>query len=218
MTLAIFDLDHTLIHADSDYQWLQFLCDQNAMDAHSVEQSNAKFYADYEAGTLDIDAYTQFALSPLVSLPKEKVLSLREQFMAEIIEPVVLPKALDLLEQHRQQGHHLLIISATNAFIVEPIAKRLGVEDFLAVNVEQINGQYTGRSFGVPTFKEGKITRLHEWNAERGYDLNQAYFYSDSANDIPLLQRVGHPVATNPCPRLQQAAQQYGWPCLDLTH
>lgn len=216
MALAIFDLDHTLINLDSDYEWLSFLCAKGEIDKNEFEAANAQFYADYEAGQLDIDTYTQFALSPLTKLSKPHVLALREQFVKDIIEPAILPKAEELLEMHRNKGDHLLIITATNAFVVDPIIKRLGVADFLAIDVEEINGEYTGNYINTPTYKEGKVTRLLDWNKDHNFDLADAYFYSDSANDIPLLEKVGNPFATNPCPRLAGHAMANEWPILHL--
>ena len=187
MTLAIFDLDNTLLAGDSDNLWGEFVCERGLVDAEGFAAQNEQFYADYKAGSLDIDAYLRFALSTLSGHPPEELAQWHREFMAEKIEPILLPKAQQLLASHRQQGHQLLIITATNEFITRPIADLLGVNELIACEAEMVNGRYTGEPSGVPSYHSGKVTRLSTWLAKRGQPLEGAFFYSDSHNDLPLL-------------------------------
>ena len=216
MTLAIFDLDNTLIAGDSDHSWGQFLIDEGLVDKDEVKAINDAFYADYQSGTLDIQAYLSFALSFLVGKEPEFLAELHDRFMDRCIEPIMLDAARDLLEKHRQQGDTLLIITATNRFITGPIAARLGVDNILASEPECIDGRYTGKPTGVPCFQEGKITRLNQWLEDRDDTLEGAWFYSDSHNDLPLLKLVDNPVAVDPDDRLRAHAQEQGWPIISL--
>lgn len=216
MTLAIFDLDNTLLGGDSDYLWGKYLVAQGLVDGEHYERENQRFYDDYRAGTLDIQEFLNFALRPLAETPLPLMLALREQFMHEKIEPIILPAARRLLETHRQQGHELLIITATNRFVTEPIAAALGVEHLLATDPEMVDGRYTGRVAGTPTFREGKVTRLMAWLEQHGRNLEHAWFYSDSHNDLPLLELVPRPVAVDPDDTLRLHAEAKGWPILSL--
>jgi len=216
MTLAIFDLDNTLIAGDSDNLWGQFVCDEGIADAGAYGRQNDQFYEDYKAGQLDIDAYLRFALSTLVGQSPEVLAAWHARFMAQMIEPILLPKAFDLVDRHRQQGHELLIVTATNRFITEPIAQRLGVHHLLACEGEIVDGRYTGEPSGVPSFHEGKVTRLNQWLEGRADSMAGAWFYSDSHNDLPLLEKVENPVAVDPDDTLRAAAEARGWKILSL--
>lgn len=216
MTLAIFDLDNTLIGGDSDNLWGEFVCQQGIVDAASFGARNDQFYAEYKAGTLDIDAYLRFALSPLIGVSAEQRNRWHAAFMQTMIEPILLSAAADLIAQHRNQGHELLIITATNRFVTEPIATRLGIEHLIACEGEIMNGAYTGEPLGVPSFAEGKVTRLQNWLGERDDSMDGAWFYSDSFNDLPLLELVDNPVAVDPDDTLHARALQQGWPVISL--
>lgn len=216
MSLAIFDLDNTLIAGDSDHLWGEFLIEQGRVDAEYYRQQNDLFYHAYQAGTLDIHAYLAFALAPLSGLRPADLADLHQNFMTCKIDPIMLPKARALVDEHRAQGDTLLIITATNRFITEPIAKMLDIPHLLASDPELVDGCYTGRAIGVPCFHDGKVIRLHEWLARTGEHLEGSYFYSDSANDIPLLQTVSHPVAVDPDPRLRAYAQAHAIPIISL--
>jgi HAD superfamily hydrolase (TIGR01490 family) len=216
MTLAIFDLDNTLLGGDSDYLWGQFLVEQGLVDGEAYERENQRFYDDYEAGTLDIYEYQAFMLRPLTEYPLTEMLAWREQFIAEKIQPILLPKAVDLLERHRTAGDTLLIVTATNRFITAPIAERFDVPHLLATEPEFTEGRFTGRLIGIPCFQHGKVERLDQWLAETGHDLAESWFYSDSHNDLPLLGRVTYPVAVDPDATLAQHARERGWPIISL--
>ncbi len=216
MTLAIFDLDNTLIGGDSDHLWGCFVCEEGLVDAEHFGARNDQFYADYQRGSLDIDAYLRFALSPLVGQPPETLEAWHRKFMASKIAPIMLPKAAALIERHRQQGHRLLVITATNHFITRPIASALGIEELIACEGEMVDGRYTGEPRGVPSYHEGKVTRLQQWMAAHDVALDGAWFYSDSHNDLPLLELVDHPVAVDPDPTLRARAEAAGWPVISL--
>ncbi len=216
MGLAIFDLDNTLLDGDSDYLWGQFLVERGIVDRDYYKRENDRFYEEYRTGTLDIHEFLNFTLEPLARHDLETLQRWREQFMAEKIRPIILPKARELLSQHRQQGHRLLIITATNAFITRPIADELGVADLLATEPEMKDGRYTGRVAGTPCFREGKVQRLKEWLQHTGQNLAQSWFYSDSHNDLPLLELVTHPLAVDPDETLAQHAEMKGWPIISL--
>ncbi|MDQ5911755.1 MAG: family hydrolase [Pseudomonadota bacterium] len=215
MSLAIFDLDNTLLGGDSDYLWGRFLVEQGLVGEH-YERENQRFYGDYEAGTLDIYAYQAFMLQPLTGRPLCELNAWRERFMADKIEPIMLPKADQLLNQRRNTGDTLLIVTATNRFITEPIAERLRVPHLLATEPEMIDGRYTGRTVGLACFQQGKVSRLETWLAETGHNLAGSWFYSDSHNDLPLLNRVTYPVAVDPDAKLARHARECGWPIISL--
>ncbi|MCB1856113.1 MAG: HAD family hydrolase [Halieaceae bacterium] len=216
MTLAIFDLDNTLIGGDSDNLWGQFVCEQGLVDAADFAARNEQFYEDYKAGKLDIDAYLRFALSSIAGHPRERLDSWHRSFMRSRIEPLLLPRAAQLLASHRQRGHQLLIITATNEFITRPIAELLGVSELIACEGEIVDGRYTGEPCGIPSYHAGKVTRLRQWLQERDADLAGAYFYSDSHNDLPLLELVDNPVAVDPDDTLRARALAEGWPVISL--
>lgn len=216
MALAIFDLDETLIAGDSDYSWGAFLVAQGQVDADRYRTMNEKFYQDYQQGRLDIREYLTFALEPLSRLSREQLSSLHRQFMSEVIQPMWLNRAVALLQEHRRQGDFLLIVTSTNRFVVEPICARLGVDDFLATNLEMVDGRYTGSIEGEPSFREGKVHRLDAWLQETGHNLTGSYFYSDSINDLPLLEKVENPVAVDPDQKLAEIAGERGWKVISL--
>jgi len=216
VTLAIFDLDNTLIRGDSDHAWGQFLVDQGLVDAAQVGSANDYFLAQYQAGSLNIDEYLNFALAFLAGKSPQELAPLQRQFMTEVIEPMVLPQALELIEHHRTLGHQLLIITATNRFVTEPIAQRLGIEQLIACEAELTGGRYTGKATGTPSFGQGKVVRLEQWLIDQDASLDGAWFYSDSRNDLPLLERVDHPIAVNPDDTLRDVAQKNAWTILDL--
>ncbi|ATX78297.1 histidinol-phosphatase [Reinekea forsetii] len=216
MTLAIFDLDNTLICGDSDHAWGQFLVDQGLVDTDKVRIANDYFLSEYQAGTLNIDEYLEFTLAFLAGKSPSELAPLHQQFMTEVIEPMMLPQAIELIDQHRALGHQLLIITATNRFITEPIARRLGIEQLIACEPELTGTRYTGKATGTPSFGQGKVVRLQQWLDDRHESLDGAWFYSDSRNDLPLLEWVDNPIAVNPDEALKDIAQTNGWPILDL--
>ena len=221
MNLAIFDLDNTLIAGDSDYLWGQFLVDKKLVDGEVYERENQRFYDEYKAGTLDILEFLQFSLAPLSQHSIDELNTLHKEFMQTRIDSIWLPKAEALLEKHRKNNDYLVIITATNHFVTAPIAKKLGVDDIIATMPEKIDNHYTGKVSGTPCFQEGKVTRLQQWleqkkQEQREFNLQESYFYSDSFNDLPLLQKVGHPVAVDPDDKLRNYAQQQDWPVISL--
>ena len=216
MRLAIFDLDHTLLAGDSDHMWGDYMIEAGLVDGASYKRRNDAFYEDYKAGRLDIAAYTRFALEPLARLGEETLLPLRDRFVAERIDPIVAPAAPMLLEKHRIQGDELLIITATNRFVTEPIAQLLGVDELIATDPEYVNGRYTGNITGTASYREGKVTRLEEWLSLRDEKFSEITFYTDSHNDLPLLRRVDKPVVVDPDATLRAAAQKAGWPIITL--
>lgn len=216
MALALFDLDNTLLQGDSDYLWGRFLVEHGIVDGAYYEAENERFYREYLDGNLDILEFLAFALRPLATNSPEDLYRWRAEFMAEKIEPIILPAARDLVERHRGAGDTLLIVTATNSFITGPIAQRFAVDHLLATEPERNGAGFTGRVAGTPCFQQGKVTRLQQWLAEQGEDLAGSYFYSDSRNDLPLLELVSHPHAVDPDAALAATASQRGWPVLSL--
>ena len=216
MSLAIFDLDNTLLSIDSDHAWGEFLLEQGAVDPVAYREANERFMADYNAGTLDMAAFLEMALKPLADNSPEQLAAWHQQFMASKIEPHILPKAEELLARHRTKGDTLLIITATNRFITGPIAERLGVDDLIAVEPEMVDGRYTGRVDGVPSYREGKVIRLQAWLEAQDITMDGAWFYSDSHNDLPLLEKVDHPVAVDPDDTLRKVAEERNWRIMSL--
>ena len=216
MRLALFDLDNTLLAGDSDHSWGEFLCETGRVDAVEYRARNDAFYADYCAGKLDVVAYQNFSQAILGRHDMAQLAQWHREFMAEVIEPIILAKGEALLREHREAGDKLVIITATNRFVTAPIAARLGVDTLLATECEMVDGRYSGRSIDVPCFREGKVTRLNRWLEENGLNLDDSYFYSDSMNDLPLLQRVTHAVAVDPDPNLRAEAEKRGWPVVSL--
>lgn len=216
MALAIFDLDNTLLAGDSDYLWGRFLAAQGLVDEVYYERENERFYREYKEGTLDIQEFLRFSLRPLRDHPRERLEAMRERFVADLIEPIMLPAARALVERHRAAGDTLLIITATNAFVTAPIAARFGIEHLIATLPAEEDGRFTGETAGQPAFREGKVRRLDDWLLQHQTDLSGSWFYSDSHNDLPLLERVERPVAVDPDPLLREMAQTRGWSIISL--
>ncbi|MCG7898242.1 MAG: HAD-IB family hydrolase [Candidatus Thiodiazotropha lotti] len=216
MALAIFDLDNTLLAGDSDYLWGRFLVEQGIVDGEQYERENERFYEDYKAGRLDIHEFMRFSLKPLRKNPPEKLNQWRALFIEEKITPLISKQARQLVEKHRQAGDLPLIITATNAFVTSPIAQRFGIDHLIATEPEQIDGHYTGEVAGTPSFREGKVSRLNDWLDEFEQSMQGSWFYSDSHNDLPLLEQVEHPVAVDPDQTLAEVAKQRNWPILQL--
>lgn len=216
MTLAIFDLDGTLLNGDSDYTWGQFLVEKGLVDSQVYKQANDKFFEEYQAGTLDIHEYLAFSLEPLTKFSKEELSKLHNTFMQEKIQPMMQEKANALLKHHKDQGHFLLMITATNQFVTGPIGDALGMDHIIAPVPEIIDDHYTGKIVGIPSFQAGKVTRLNDWLAETGHSMEGSYFYSDSRNDLPLLELVTHPIAVDADETLTKIAQERGWQHISL--
>lgn len=216
MRLALFDLDNTLLGGDSDHAWGDYLCERGILDGDAYKSRNDAFYQDYLAGRLNITDYLNFSLEILGRTEMAQLDQWHREFMRDCVEPIILAKGEALLAEHRAAGDKLVIITATNRFVTGPIAARLGVETLLATECEMADGRYTGRTADVPCFREGKVTRLERWLAETGLSLEGASFYSDSLNDLPLLERVTRPVAVDPDPKLRAEAERRGWPVISL--
>lgn len=219
LRLALFDLDNTLLTGDSDFEWAQFLIGKGVLDREVYEAKNLEFYEQYKAGTLDIHAFLDFQLKPLSRHPRRQLDAWHREFMVTRILPMITDQARALVQRHRDAGDTCVIITATNRFVTRPIAEAFGVEHLIATEPEEINGEFTGRVVGTPSFREGKVARLEAWLAERGSRLDQAeysYFYSDSHNDLFLLERVSHPVAVDPDDELARTARARGWPIISL--
>jgi len=218
LRLALFDLDNTLLAGDSDYEWAQFLIDKGVLDRASHEAKNRRFYEQYKAGTLDIYEFLAFQLAPLALHPRAQLERWLQEFLSERIQPLLTPAAHALVDQHRREGHTCVVITATNAFVTRPIARAFGVYDLIATEIEERDGHFTGEPAGTPSFRKGKVTRLDEWLVPHGgwASVSESWFYSDSANDIPLLERVDHPVAVDPDELLRELARTRGWPIISL--
>ncbi|GGU62123.1 haloacid dehalogenase [Pseudomonas laurentiana] len=216
MRLALFDLDNTLLGGDSDHAWGDYLCERGILDPVEYQNRNDAFYQDYLAGKLNLNDYLNFSLEILAKTEMAQLDEWHRDFMRDCVEPIILPKALSLLEEHRAAGDKLVIITATNRFITGPIAKRLGVQTLLATECEMIDGRYSGRSTDIPCFREGKVTRLNRWLLENGFSLEGSHFYSDSMNDLALLEAVEHPIAVDPDPNLRAEAEKRGWRVISL--
>jgi HAD superfamily hydrolase (TIGR01490 family) len=217
MNLALFDLDYTLLHGDSDHSWGQYLVERGIRDREEFGKRNDAFWAQYKAGTLDINAYLRFALEPIAGKTPAELKPLQDAFMAEKIAPMIRDAARALVRKH--EGDVMAIVTATNAFVTTPIAAAFGVETLIACDVEIVDGRYTGNPIGLPSFREGKITRVESWLASLGKtfaDFDKVWFYSDSLNDLPLLERVSHPVAVNPDQTLRTHAETQGWPIIEI--
>ena len=216
MRLALFDLDNTLLGGDSDHAWGDYLCERGILDGMAYKARNDDFYQDYLAGRLNITDYLNFSLEILGRTEMAQLAQWHREFMRDCVEPIILTKGEALLAEHREAGDKLLIITATNRFVTAPIAARLGVDTLLATECEMADGRYTGRTTDTPCFKDGKVTRLNRWLGETGLSLHDSYFYSDSLNDLPLLEQVSHPFAVDPDPKLRAEAEQRGWPIISL--
>jgi len=216
LSLAIFDLDNTLLAGDSDYLWGTFLVEHGIVDGDEFARENERFYREYQEGNLDIHEFLRFSFRPLRDNRPDDLRRWRQDFLHEKIEPIILPPARGLVEHHRAAGDTLLIVTATNQFVTAPIAERLEIPNLIATVPEQANGCYTGQVAGIPAYQAGKVERLQDWLEETATELAGSAFYSDSHNDISLLERVGHPVATDPDDRLRRHAHERGWPIISL--
>ncbi|MBY0267425.1 MAG: HAD-IB family hydrolase [Burkholderiales bacterium] len=217
MKLALFDLDNTLLAGDSDYEWAQFLIDRGVLDRERYEARNREFYDQYKAGTLDIYEFLDFQLKPLAQHPRATLDAWHADYMKSRIMPMIRDKARELVARHRDETR--VLITATNSFVTAPIAREFGIEHLIATDPEQRDGRFTGGVQGLPCFREGKVTRLEAWLAERGESIKsviKSTFYSDSHNDLPLLEQVSHPVAVDPDAALRAQAEARGWPVLSL--
>ena len=219
-SLCLFDLDHTLLPIDSDHAWGEFVTTLGWADAAEFRRRNDAFYAQYQAGVLDIHEYVAFATEPVRARTPAQAEAAHRQFMREVIAPQLHPAAFELVRAHQSRGDLVALVTATNDFVTAPIAQALGIADLLAVRLERgAGGTITGRIVGTPSYREGKVTRVQEWLAERGAawtDFERISVYSDSVNDLPLLERATDPVATNPSSALQGIAEARGWRILKL--
>ena len=217
MELALFDLDNTLLSGDSDHAWADYLVTVGALDGEEQRRRNDKFLVEYQNGTLDIHAFLDFQLKPLAAYPKDRLIAWRSDFLSRIIAPMITDDALALVDQHRRRNDLMVVITATNRFVTEPIVNRFGIPHLIATELEEQNGRYTGKPAGTPSFREGKVLRLNAWLAARGQSLTsfeRSYFYTDSINDLPLLRAVTNPVAVNPDGLLEKTAVENGWPVI----
>ena len=219
MNLALFDLDNTILAGDSDYNWSRFLIQEGYLDGAIHAEKNEKFYADYKDGTLDIFAFVEFQFKPLARNPRSVLNQLLKKYVEEVIKPMITDKARALVKKHQEAGDLIIVITATNSFITKPIAALFGIENLIGTDPEVREGEFTGKVSGLPSFKEGKVTRLEAWLKGKNLSLasfEKSYFYSDSHNDLPLMQKVTHPVAVDSDDVLSEYAKSKGWPQISL--
>jgi HAD superfamily hydrolase (TIGR01490 family) len=219
LELALFDLDNTLLSGDSDYEWAQFLIERGVLERAEYEAKNDRFFLQYKTGRLDIHEFLEFQLAPLARYPREKLDEWHGEFMRTKIEPMIRAKGMELVQRHLRDKHLCAIVTSTNAFITAPIAREFGVDHLIATELEVKDGRFTGKPSGTPCFRQGKVTRLAEWLADQGRTLasfTAIWFYSDSQNDLPLLEHVTHPVAVDPDDVLRREAAKRGWQIISL--
>lgn len=216
MALVFFDLDETLLDGDSDYEWGRYLAATGKVDRTTYEKENERFYREYLAGTFDILEFLDFALKPLAENSYTELCRWRDRFVETRIRPMIKARAHELIRQHREAGDEPVVITSTNRFIVEPICELLGIENLIATEPAQENGKFTGKVEGVPCFGPGKVTRAGQWAESRSESLQDSYFYTDSYNDLPLLERVAHPVAVDADEKLTAHASRCGWKQISL--
>jgi HAD superfamily hydrolase (TIGR01490 family) len=218
VNLALFDLDNTLLAGDSDFEWAQFLIEQGVLDREVYEARNQRFYDQYKAGTLDIHEFLDFQLKPLARHARSVLDTWHAEFMSRKILPIIRNSARALVDKHRADLR--VVITATNSFVTAPIAREFGIEHLIATEPEQCKGEFTGKVFDIPCFREGKVQRLEAWLQQQGRTLesfDESWFYSDSLNDLPLLSRVSRPVAVDPDDTLRAHAERHGWPVIALS-
>ena len=216
MTLAIFDLDNTLLAGDSDYEWGQFLVRKGIVDKASYEEANQKFYQQYKQGNLDIYEFSRFAFKPLEEHSLDDLLKWRDEFMQDVINPLMLEQARSLIQWHKERGDTLLVITATNSFITTPIVQAFAIHNLIATEPKRVENGFIAEIDGIPCFQEGKVTRLNHWLKQNNKSLTGSTFYSDSHNDLPLLEMVDNPVAVDPDDKLLAIAQQRNWEVISL--
>lgn len=219
MNLALFDLDNTLLSGDSDFEWAQFLIAKGLVDQETHEARNLEFYEHYKAGTLDINAFLEFQLAPLTQHDRRQLDQWHKEFMETHIRPIIANAARNLVAQHSQAGDLMAIVTATNTFVTGPIAQEFGISHLIGTIPAHENGHFLGIARGVPSFREGKITRVASWLESLGLwwgSFDTTYFYSDSLNDLPLMETVSQPIAVDPDPTLKEIALKRGWPVISL--
>jgi HAD superfamily hydrolase (TIGR01490 family) len=219
VNLALFDLDNTLLKGDSDFEWSQFLVEEGVLERETFEAKNLAFYEQYKAGTLNITEFLEFQLKPLSRHSRKVLDEWREEFMRRKVRPMMMQTSRDLVSKHQAEGDVCVIVTATNSFVTGPIAREFGVENLIATDPEQKNGEFTGGVAGVPSFREGKVLRMENWLEERGWSwesFGTSWFYSDSMNDLPLLSKVKCPVAVDPDATLRAHAEKQGWAVISL--
>ncbi|MDR2364321.1 MAG: HAD-IB family hydrolase [Zoogloeaceae bacterium] len=219
MQLALFDLDNTLLRGDSDFAWAEFLIEKGALAQTTQRAKNQKFMAEYEAGTLDMEAFLAFQLAPLAAQPRATLDAWREEFMAAKARPMISEAARAKVNEHQRAGHLCALVTATNSFIVGPIAREFGIAHLIATIPACERGAFTGKVRGVPAYRAGKVARVEDWLEAQGLywgSFTASWFYSDSHNDLPLLEKVRHPVAVNPDARLAKIAAERGWEIIEL--
>ena len=217
--IALFDLDNTLLNGDSDFEWAQFLISKGVVDPEIQAAKNAEFYADYKAGTLDIHAFLDFQLAPLARHPRAQLDAWHTEFMQQHIQPIMLDNARALVDRHLELGHLCAIVTATNAFVTGDIARAFGIPHLIATIPGESHGQFTGKPVGTPSFQKGKIIRVNAWLESIGLwqgSFEHRWFYSDSHNDLPLLEWSTRPVAVDADDTLRAKAAQMGWPSITL--
>jgi len=216
LKLALFDLDNTLIAGDSDYLWGEFLCEHDYVDPSAYHAGHDKYYQEYLEGILDINEFLQFQLGPMAGKSPQQLQDWQDNYIELKIRPILLDRAIDLIDQHRKQDHIPIIITATNRFLTEPITAMFDVENLIASEAEMVDGVFTGKPTGIPSYREGKIKRLKAWLNDKNMVPEESWFYSDSHNDIPLLEYVDHATAVDPDDHLRTIAEQRGWPIISL--
>ncbi|MGK0270313.1 MAG: HAD superfamily hydrolase (TIGR01490 family) [Cocleimonas sp.] len=216
MTLALFDLDKTLLNGDSDFEWGQFLVSKNLVDQKEYAEANSYFYEEYKRGTLDIVEFCAFSFKPLSVMSRTQLNELHNEFMQTVIIPMIRKKSQATVDKHHAQGDISILITATNSFITQPIANYFGIQHLIATEPKIVDGKYTTEIEGTPCFQEGKVTRLHEWMDENDANLKGSYLYSDSMNDIPLLEAVETAIAVHPDDTLKEIAEERGWAIISL--
>jgi HAD superfamily hydrolase (TIGR01490 family) len=217
--IALFDLDYTLLGGDATYEWIHFLIRRGVLDRATFAGELERFYDEYAAGTLDIHEFLHFDFRPLASNARAQLEQWREQYLAEVVAPMILPKSVELVASHEARGHVTMIITAANSFVSAPIARMFGVSHLLASEPESRDGEFTGEIEGIPCFHEGKVIRLEAWLASRGQaltDFAESYFYGDSQSDVPLMEKVTHPVVVAPDDALAELARRRNWPVISL--